>query len=174
MARPRKQTVDYFPHDAGASNGKTLYIIESKYGNDGYAFWFKLLERLASTPGHVYDCRNPAAWEFLLAKTHVSEDIGLSILSLLAELDAIDSELWAEKVIWVQHLVDNVADVYANRKCLLPQKPSFYGGKLSQAEVSTTDNPSGDGVSMNRNPQSKLKETKGNKTKRNKSRVEEH
>jgi len=43
MARPRKQTVDYFPHDTDVSSGKTLTILQSKYGNDGYAFWFKLL-----------------------------------------------------------------------------------------------------------------------------------
>ncbi len=39
MARPLKQTVDYFPHDSHASDSKTLFILESKFGNDGYAFY---------------------------------------------------------------------------------------------------------------------------------------
>lgn len=44
MARPKKQTVDYFPHFV--KGGRTIFILENKFGNDGYAFWFKLLEIL--------------------------------------------------------------------------------------------------------------------------------
>ena len=47
MARPKKQTVDYFPHII--KQGKTMTILENRFGNDGYAFWFKLLEILGST-----------------------------------------------------------------------------------------------------------------------------
>lgn len=54
MARPTKETVDYFPHFVKC--GRTIFILESKYGNDGYAFWFKLLEILGDTEGHYYDC----------------------------------------------------------------------------------------------------------------------
>ena len=55
MARTQKDTVDYFPHDADASAGDTLTVLEGQYANDGYAFWFKLLERLASSEGHFID-----------------------------------------------------------------------------------------------------------------------
>lgn len=166
MARPKKQTVDYFPHDANASNGKTLFILESKFSNDGYAFWFKLLEVLSSTNGHVYDCRNPASWEFLLAKTHISEDIANKIMELLVSLDAIDKDLWrTQKVVWVQNLVDNVADVYKNRRTGVPQKPSFYNQKPPQSKVPTSRNPSDADVSTDENPQSKLKESKVKETK---------
>jgi len=46
MARPHKQTVDYFPHDTDASEGKTLTIIQSKYGNDGFIWCQKFVDRL--------------------------------------------------------------------------------------------------------------------------------
>lgn len=123
MARPRKQTVDYFPHDCDASERRTLTIVESKFGNDGYAFWFKLLQLLGKTPGHYYDFNAPADWEFLLAKTHVSEDTANSILEILVDLDAIDKDLAEKKIIWCQHFVDNVADVYKRREVELPTKP---------------------------------------------------
>lgn len=171
MARPRKETVDYFPHIA--TSGKTIFILESQFGNDGYAFWFKTLELLASTDGHVIDCRNTSEWKFLLAKTNVSEDIGSRILDQLAELEAIDYELWQSKVIWSDNFIKNIADVYKNRKTGLPKKPVI--------KVSTSRNPSEDELSpvetiaqasnhqqsTNRNPQSKVKETKVNKTKVN-------
>jgi hypothetical protein len=32
--RKEKQTADYFPHMA--TSGKTLFILESSFGNDGY------------------------------------------------------------------------------------------------------------------------------------------
>lgn len=167
MARPKKQTVDYFPHFAHASNGKTLFILESKFGNDGYAFWFKLLELLASTEGHVYDCRNSTNWEFLLAKTHLNEDIANEILKTLVDLGAIDGELYSEKVIWSQNLVENVSDVYKNRKVDLPQKPSFYNQKPEQAAVSTTENYSDAVVSTDQKPQSKVKYSKVKQSKVN-------
>ena len=171
MARPKKETVDYFPHIA--NSGKTIFILESQFGNDGYAFWFKTLELLASTDGHVIDCRNTSEWKFLLAKTNVSEDIGSRILDQLAELEAIDYELWQSKVIWSDNFIKNIADVYKNRKTGLPKKPVI--------EVSTSRNHSEDELlpvettaqvnnyeqSTNRNPQSKVKETKVNKTKVN-------
>lgn len=160
MARPQKQTVDYFPHDALASEGTTLTILEDQFGNDGYSFWFRLLERLCSTPGHVMNCRNPARWQFLLAKTHVSEDIGCRILNLLAELDAIDADLWLDKVIWCQNLVDNITDVYKNRRALIPQKPSVNGNNPLVSVVSIEDNPTTAVVSTSKSTQSKLKESK--------------
>jgi len=123
MARPRKQTVDYFPHYTGASNGKTLFIVQSRFGNDGYACWFKILELLGSSEGHYYDYSKPSDWQFLLAKTGVSEDILKQLLSALADLRAIDAELYQQKIIWSQNFVDNLASCYGRRKIDFPRKP---------------------------------------------------
>lgn len=121
MARPIKQKVDYFPHYV--KGGRTLFILEEKYGNDGYAFWFKLLELLCDSDGHFIDCRNSSNWEFLLAKTHIEAEKAEQIISTLVNLGKIDAELWAEKVIWVQSLLNNVTSVYERRKESLPEKP---------------------------------------------------
>jgi len=158
MARPFKQTVDYFPHYSNASSSKTLYILESKFGNDGYAFWFKLLELLANSAGHVYDVRNPIAWEFLLAKTRIDDDKAGKIMQLLVDLNAIDSELWVERLIWVQNLVDNIADAYRNRKTDIPLRPSINSKKPVCTKVTVVNN----GVSDVRNTHTKLNYTKLN------------
>ena len=166
MARPKKQTVDYFPHIA--NSGKTIFILENQFGNDGYAFWFKTLELLATTDGHVIDTGNPSEWEFLIAKTRVSEDTAREILNLLGKLEAIDNELLQVGILWCQNLVDNVSDVYKKRKVNLPVKPdpnSFGQQKHEQSGVSDDGNPSTTIVSDNINPQSKVKETKVKETK---------
>jgi len=135
LARPRKQTVDYFPHSV--NHGKTIFILEQKFGNDGYAFWFKLLEILGSTEGHFIDLNNPADWEFLTSKTHTTDETAEEILNLLAKLQAIDPEAWKQKIVWCDNFIENIKDAYRNRKEETPEKPNFLRKKPQQEEVST-------------------------------------
>lgn len=150
MARPQKQTVDYFPHFASASEGKTMFILQSRFGNDGYACWFKLLEILASSEGHSFNYTKPSDWQFLLAKMGVSADRLAEILGTLADLDAVDRQLYGHKIIWVEKFVDNLSDLYKRRKVDLPRKP------VVSADINpvSTDN---NGVSTSGKPQSKVK-----------------
>lgn len=116
--RKDKNTVDYFPHYC--TSGKTMYILENKYGNDGYATWFKILEMLGSSENHYIDCRNISDWEFLQAKARVTSEVLSDILNTLVNLDAINKELWDNKVIWSENFVENVSDAYLrrNNKCM--------------------------------------------------------
>lgn len=114
MARPKRQTVDYFPHFV--KGGRTIFILEDRFGNDGYAFWFKVLEILGEAEGHFYDCSNGSNWAFLLAKTHLTEEEANNIISVLIDLGKIDAELWAAKrILWVDNFVKNLSEVYRTR-----------------------------------------------------------
>jgi hypothetical protein len=53
MARPKKSGLDYFPHDVDASNDEKLEALEALYGAKGYAFYFKLLERIYRHGGEL-------------------------------------------------------------------------------------------------------------------------
>jgi DnaD/phage-associated family protein len=159
MARPRKQSVDYFPHDTDAAAGKTLTILQSKYGNDGYAFWFKLLELLGRTAGHYYAYQSVEDLEFLCAKTHQKDtETVLNILGTLDVLGAIDHELYLDKIIWCQKFVNRVADAYSRAKAGPPVKPSINGVNVwetdQSADILHTETPE-NGTEM---PQTKLKE----------------
>ena len=142
MARPTKETVDYYPHFV--KGGRTIFILESKYGNDGYAFWFKLLEILGDAEGHYYDCSIPNNWAYLLAKTRCSEDTAKDIINTLLALGKIDSKLWESKqVIWCQHFVDNVSSVYKMRHAEIPTAPTFSDDKPQGVSVSNKENLKG-------------------------------
>lgn len=145
--RPSKTTVDYFPHQT--THKKTIFTLESLYGNDGYAFWFKLLEILGSTDGHVFRYGKAPDWLFLVAKTGVSAEKAKDILQTLADLEAIDAELYAENTIWSQNFVDGLLPVYDKRSTEIPCKPTL---RREKAIVST------------KIPQSKVKERKAEKT----------
>jgi hypothetical protein len=161
VARPQKQTVDYFPHDTDAGEKKTLAIIQNKFGNDGYAFWFKLLQLLGKSPGHYYSFRNLIDWEFLLAKTHIPlTETAQEILETLAGLGAIDLELYGHKIIWSQNFVNRLADVYDRRKVSPPPKPDW---RVIENNNGVSEN--NNSIPVSDNPQTKLNKTKLNKTK---------
>jgi hypothetical protein len=120
MTRPRKAVVDWFPHSC--THGKTIFVLERKWGIAGYTFWFKLLELLGQTEGHFINFKDPQIREYLQAYTHA--DNAEEILSLLATIDAIDSELWIDiRIIWSQNFTDGVAEAYRHRKVTVPIKP---------------------------------------------------
>ena len=132
MARPAKTKVDYFPHVT--HSGKTIAILEARWGNDGYAFWFKLLELLGDSNDFAYNCNHSADWEYLLSKTRVTEAVALAILDKLAEIDAIDAGLWTQKIVWSDNFVRNLEPVFEKRKRQAPQKPGFPEQKSGQNE----------------------------------------
>lgn len=135
MARPRKQTVDYFPHFVG-TDSKTKFILENNWGNDGYAFWFKMLELLGRSDGHSYDCSVGANWLYLISLARVSKETASEILGTLAELGKIDKDLWEKhRIIWCQRLVDNLQQVYAKRSVQMPRKPVIESEANTEKEV---------------------------------------
>jgi len=158
MARPKKQTVDYFPH--GATSGKTISILEGRWGVLGYAFWFKLLETLCATNGHVFDYGNSFEREFFLSKTRTDNETGTDILNLLAEMGKIDKELWVvDKLIWCDNLVKNVKDAYSKRIDQLPIKPVSSSIKASVEVFPVPETPL-EKVNTSGSTESKVKESK--------------
>ena len=158
--RKQRNIVDYFPHDARASEGDTLTILESHFGNDGYAFWFKLLERLAHTENHYIDCSDSIKWQLTCAKAHITPEKAITIVDMLAELQAINPELWGQKIIWSQNLVENVAGVYKNRRREIPKKPIS-----TTANTITTES---NAISTAQSTQSRVKERAVVKLQQNK------
>ena len=116
MGRPKKQTVDYFPHFVTGSR-RTISILEARWKNDGYAFWFKLLELLCITDGHAFNLSTVANQEYLYSYTKTDPETADSIIEMLVDLENIDQELWEQhKIIWCQSLVDNLKLVYDNER----------------------------------------------------------
>lgn len=165
MARPQKHTVDYFSHDADASEGHTISILINHFGHEGNSAWWLLLERISKTNNHVISIRNPDELEYLAAKMHFKPDRLKEILTKMADLEAIDQALFKAGIIWSQNFVDRLEDVYKARKQPLPGKPSLSGLIIGLSGKET-------GLSVPETPQSKVKETKVNNIKENSPSVE--
>lgn len=122
MARPEKDTADYYPHYV--AENETLTIIENTFGNDGYVCFHKLKEILCKQKKHVYDARNHRRWMLLVSKMGVSEEKTRLMLNLCAEVGYIDSDLWENLLIWCEELVENLGKLYEKRKEGAPLKPN--------------------------------------------------
>jgi len=118
MGRNAKTTVEYFPHFVGS--GKKMYFIENKYGNDGYATWYKLLEKIAETDYHYLDLNKDEEWLFLSSKCKVSEHRLLEIINDLTRVGAFDKQLWENKILWSKKFIDEIEEAYKrrNNKCM--------------------------------------------------------
>jgi len=132
-----------------------MFILETRYGDKGYAFWFKILELLGSTNGHAYYFNIEENCEYLQAYTRTDKEKTIEILDLLANLDAIDKELWSNNhIIWSDNFIDGLQAAYRNRTVDVPDKP-----------ISDVRNPDSIGISDVRNPRSKVKESKVKESK---------
>lgn len=181
MAREQRHDVDYFPHDC--NHGRKMHIIETKYGNDGYAVWFKLLEQLGKANYHFIDISDDMNFMFLTSIFKVEEEKLLEILKDLSRLGAIDQDLYENhKILYSEKFVNSVEDAYKKRKSL-PLTPEEILKKLkrekNQSETETiqseTETPQTDSETIQKgvNPpevslkekKSKGKERKGERTR---------
>lgn len=114
MAYQKLNTVDYFPHSV--HNGRKMFIVRNKFGNDGYAVWFMLLEEIGQAHNHYLDLSEDTQIMYLSAKFMVPEETFLSIVNTLVDLSVFDQLLWTKRVVYSHKFIESVADVYKRRK----------------------------------------------------------
>ena len=156
--RKNKNIIDYFPHKC--KHGKTMYIIENKYGNDGYSVWFKTLELLGESENHYFDCRNEENWEYLQAKTKLMSTELNNIYDTFAKLNAIHRELWENKIIWSSNFIKNIEDVYKRRE----NKCMDFNNICEHLLIKCKHKYNAEGNIVGINTQSKVKESKVKET----------
>ena len=164
MARAKKIGVDYYSHDVGAQKKQTVKALRSRFGNDGYAFWFILLELLGERDGLYMDCSDEATWIYLCTEVMIDEDKVTDMLNFLGRLGAIDKDLWAvDKIIWCQNFTDRLADVFKKRGVPKPEKPISKMVSATKTNISAPEMP----ISATEMRQSKVKESKVKNSKVN-------
>lgn len=163
MAREQRRDVDYFPHPC--RHGRKMHIIEQKYGNDGYAVWFKILEQLGAANNHFIDVSEEMNFMYLVSIFRVEESTAKSILNDLAKLGAIDKFLYEKhQVIFSDKFLDSVKDAYRKRTSKAPE----YSDVLELLDIKTDQsggrNPQTGGSTAEvgrKGKKSKVKERKG-------------
>tara|TARA_Y100000590_G_scaffold457820_1_gene611265 strand:+ start:729 stop:1184 length:456 start_codon:yes stop_codon:yes gene_type:complete len=140
MARPQKNTVDYFPHDCIKS--RELSLLESKFGTDlGYRFYYQMLELLGRTPDHTLPYVSEIDRLYVSNQLQIEIEELDKIFSFAVDLKLLHSESFKAGLIYSEQLVAGVADVYKKRKSSMPCPPCTNENYDSEEvhEVSETD-----------------------------------
>lgn len=140
MARPNKETLDYFQHDSDSSKKKTLRIMFNHFQHEGISFWWQLLEQISANRNLVIDLRNPDVVEDLASQMRFTPERMLEMIDKLASLDAIDRLLWGQKIIWCQNLIDRHEDVFKRWKNGTPIKPELMSTETQLMSTETQEN----------------------------------
>lgn len=96
MARPIKEGMDYFPHDTDASNDEKIEALRALHGNDGYAFYFIILERIYRSNDAELDISKPAVLAALISKVGVSRERFDEILNTAFDIGCLDKESYEQ------------------------------------------------------------------------------
>lgn len=157
MARPPKNSCDYFPHDAGMRDHRKVKAIRTKFGITGYAIWSMMLEYLTARDGNVFPYTD-------LEFTLMSGDFGVSVTEIRDVVDfCISLEMLFNKDGFVssESLDERLAPVYAKRGRAkeLSKQQLRSNGKFCNNNTEATV------VSVTEKPQSKVKEIKVEESK---------
>lgn len=159
MARPQRNNVDYFPYSC--KQGNTSKYIDNTYGNDGLAVWVRILRMLAITDHHFLDLSKRKNFMTLVSECKVSEDLLTNIINDLVEFGSFDEELWRHRILWSAEFTDSIRDAYAKRSNKVTEKEEV----IQMVDSLRVRKPHKQDVSDTVNPQSKVKETKEEKTR---------
>ncbi|MEK3674637.1 DUF4373 domain-containing protein [Paenibacillus sp. FSL R10-2771] len=72
MARPRKEGMDYFPHDVNLSSDKKVEALRIIHGNDGYTFFCIMLELIYQESNFELDVSDAETIQILAKKVEVT------------------------------------------------------------------------------------------------------
>lgn len=186
MARPERHDADYFPFYV--KDGKTLFILESKYGLQGVGFFTNLMRFLTRQTDHHINIADESDRIYFFAQIKCPEDIGMDMINLMVKTGKINKELWTKyKIIASEDLLKSLEPAYKNRNnkiisideiiknvenrektdCNeLKSQEKHHIVENSKVRVSPLINPityQDNPITYRHNPQRKLKETKVNK-----------
>jgi hypothetical protein len=158
MARPKKEGMDYFPHDTDAVNDEKIESLRFLYGNDGYAFYFILLERIYRAKEFELDISDAETIQILCRKVGVNEEKFHQILQTSLKRGCFDKEVYEERNVLTSNGIKNRSSVVVEKRVKMRDN---YKGKVSDAETTPETH--------SETTQSKVKESKEKKSKTNKN-----
>ena len=157
VGRSQKENADYFPHDADASTDEKLIYLESKFGMNGYGFYFKMLEILTRSNGFKIEYND-------IKKSVYVKRVGLSF----REFDEILDECLRDEI--KAFVIEN-GYLYSPGliKRLTPLVEKRENMRIKYAEMKQKESESAISETENTNSESETTQSKEEKSKVKKS-----
>jgi hypothetical protein len=140
--------MEYFPHDTDAVNDEKIEALRMLYGNDGYAFYFILLERIYRDSSFELDVSDAETRQILAKKIAISEEKFDQMLSTALNRGLFNKEDYEEFGILSSFGIKKRAKIVVDKREKMRQRYENKDSKVLQAETPPEM------------PQSKVKESK--------------
>lgn len=116
MARPQKKGLDYFPHDTDMSDGQEMAKIEAVYGNDGYAVYNKILEKIYKNGFKIF-ISDEATLTYYSKKCNINDNKKLEeIINFLVIEKFFDKKLWEGARMLTSSRIKKTFKVVSNKR----------------------------------------------------------
>jgi hypothetical protein len=172
MARPKKEGMDYFPHDTDALNDEKIEALRFLYGNDGYAFYFILLERIYRTKNFELDISDTETIQILSRKVGLNEEKFIQILETALKRNCFDRQAYEERKVLTSDGIKKRAFVVVEKRVKMREK-YHYSKEISEV-VSDAETTQETGEESTQSKEKKSKEKKSiNNNSRNSNSYDE-
>lgn len=156
MARPLKNGLDYFPHDVDASTDEKIEALRAIHQNDGYAFYFILLERIYRTNEGELDISDAETLQILARKVSVTPEKFKEILKTALKYDCFDNKEYEKRGVLTSRGIKKRINVVIEKRLYMREN---YKERVSDAETTQENNQE----TTPETPQSKEKKSKEKK-----------
>jgi hypothetical protein len=124
--------MDYFPHDTNALGDKKIEALRILYGNDGYAFYFILLEMIYQEPNFELDVSDAETIQILAKKVEVTVQKFAEILETAIKRECFDPKMYQERGVLTSNGIQKRASVVVEKRTAMQKR---YKEKVSDAET---------------------------------------
>ncbi|MGJ0781213.1 Lin1244/Lin1753 domain-containing protein [Lacticaseibacillus rhamnosus] len=156
MARPVKEGLDYFPFDVDFATNEKTEAITGEFGPKGVLIFIYLLAAIYRK-GYYLEWTELAKNQLVNRVSGATGELVGLVVKRLTEYGTFNKDLFlSDNVLTSQRIQETFTDATKRRKS---QKPTLYW-------INADNNSSSNEVNADINTQSKVKESKVNKTKR--------
>lgn len=140
MARPPKDGMDYFPHDVTASADKKIEALRALHGNNGYVFYFIILEQIYQESNFELDVSDAETreemYQILAKRMLLTLDEFKAILNTALKWNCFDKKLFDEKYVLTSDGIKKRAGLVLAKRQKMRDK--YQQGKQGISDAETT------------------------------------
>jgi len=114
--------MDYFPHDTDAASDEKVEALRFLFGNDGYAFYFILLERIYRTPKAELDISAPETRQILARKVGVTDEQFEKMLAFATSQYMFDNKSYTVRKVLTSSGIKRRAKVVLQKRAQAQKK----------------------------------------------------
>ena len=122
MPRPLKEGLDYFSHDTDAVNDEKVEALRAIHGNDGYAFYFILLERIYRAGYGELEVSDAETIQILSRKVAVTPEKFQQMLQTAMKWRCFDREAYEKRGVLTSNGIKKRISVVVEKRSLMRER----------------------------------------------------